>query len=136
MSDTTESIVRSQVHYSGWTRVSQLIIGIICMAMIANLQYGWTLFVNPIVGTYHFDKKALQYAFTIFVLFETWLVPFKGYAVDKIGPRFLIVIGGLLVGASWVLNAYASSLGNVLPGRCHRPSGGRPPSMEPVSAML
>ena len=49
----------------------QLVAGIICMAMIANLQYGWTLFVNPIVDTYHFDKKALQYAFTIFVLCET-----------------------------------------------------------------
>jgi len=22
--------------------------GILCMAMIANLQYGWTLFVDPI----------------------------------------------------------------------------------------
>src|SRR3954468_7980524 len=29
-------------------RWGQLIIGIICMSMIANLQYGWTLFVNPI----------------------------------------------------------------------------------------
>ncbi len=110
MSDATESLVQSQVEYSGWTRSAQLIIGIICMAMIANLQYAWTLFVNPIVATYHFDKKALQFAFTIFVLSETWLVPFKGYAVDKIGPRFLIVTGGLLVGASWVMNAYASSL--------------------------
>ena len=111
MSDATESIVQSQVQYTGGVRAFQLIIGIISMAMIANLQYGWTLFVNPIVETYHFDKKALQYAFTIFVLSETWLVPFKGYAVDKIGPRFLIVFGGLLVGASWVMNAYAASLG-------------------------
>ncbi len=80
------------------------------MAMIANLQYGWTLFVNPIAAKYHFDKKALQFAFTLFVIFETWLVPFKGYAVDKFGPRFLIGIGGVLVGASWVMNSYATSL--------------------------
>jgi len=26
----------------------QLFIGVICMASVANLQYGWTLFVNPI----------------------------------------------------------------------------------------
>jgi hypothetical protein len=24
----------------------QLILGVICMASVANLQYGWTLFVN------------------------------------------------------------------------------------------
>ena len=96
--------------YSARARWFQLIIGIACMAMIANLQYGWTLFVNPIAAKYHFDKKALQYAFTIFVVFETWLVPFKGYAVDRFGPRFLIVAGGVLVGASWVMNAYAETL--------------------------
>jgi len=108
--DANESVIEPHLHYSEKTRFAQLIIGIVCMAMIANLQYGWTLFVNPIVEAYHFDKRALQYAFTIFVVCETWLVPFKGYAVDKIGPRFLIVIGGPLVGASWVMNAYAASL--------------------------
>ena len=110
MSDAIESVAQPQVPYSEGSRLAQLVIGMICMAMIANLQYGWTLFVNPIVSTYHFDKKALQYAFTIFVLVKTWLVPFKGYAVDKIGPRFLVVTGGLLVGASWVMNAYAASV--------------------------
>ena len=25
----------------------QLIVGVICMACVANLQYGWTLFVDP-----------------------------------------------------------------------------------------
>jgi OFA family oxalate/formate antiporter-like MFS transporter len=29
------------------TRWTQLIIGIVCMAMIANLQYGWSYFVDP-----------------------------------------------------------------------------------------
>jgi hypothetical protein len=63
-------------HSSG-VRWFQLIIGVVCMAMIANLEYGWTLFVNPVASKYHFENHALQYAFTIFVLFETWLVPFK-----------------------------------------------------------
>jgi MFS transporter, OFA family, oxalate/formate antiporter len=61
------------------TRWGQLIFGIICMVMIANLQYGWTLFVNPIDQKYHWGRAAIQVAFTIFVLTETWLVPFEGY---------------------------------------------------------
>ena len=69
----------------GVSRWFQLIIGIVCMAMIANLQYGWTLFVNPIAGKYHFDKRALQYAFTIFVLFETWLVPSRAMPSISLG---------------------------------------------------
>ena len=88
----------------------QLIMGIVCMAMIANLQYGWTLFVNPIADKYGWSKAAIQVAFTIFILTETWLVPIEGWAVDKWGPRPVILFGGLLCGIGWVMNSYASTL--------------------------
>lgn len=88
----------------------QLILGIICMAMIANLQYGWTLFVNPISAKFGWSKASIQIAFTIFVVLETWLVPFEGYIVDKIGPKLIILLGGILCGIAWALNSVASSL--------------------------
>jgi len=88
----------------------QLFMGIVCMAMIANLQYGWTLFVNPISEKYGWTRAAIQVAFTIFVLTETWLVPFEGYLVDKYGPRPVVLVGGILCGIGWVMNAYANSL--------------------------
>jgi OFA family oxalate/formate antiporter-like MFS transporter len=88
----------------------QLLLGVICMCMIANLQYGWTLFVNPLHDKYHWSRAEIQVAFTIFVLTETWLVPLEGYLVDRFGPRPVTMVGGLLVGISWVMNAYADSL--------------------------
>src|SRR5712671_2906057 len=88
----------------------QLFLGIICMVMIANLQYGWTLFVNPIDQKYHWGRAAIQVAFTIFVLTETWLVPIEGYLVDRFGPRPVVLGGGLLCGLGWVMNAFAGSL--------------------------
>jgi OFA family oxalate/formate antiporter-like MFS transporter len=88
----------------------QLIIGIICMVMIANLQYGWTLFVGPIDAKFHWGKPSIQVAFTIFVLLETWLVPFEGYLVDRFGPRWIVVIGGTLCGIAWMINSVADTL--------------------------
>src|SRR5438445_1289717 len=88
----------------------QLVVGIIGMVMIANLQYGWTLFVQPIDDKFHFGRAAIQVAFTTFVLFETWLVPFEAYLVDKFGPQRLVAAGGLLVAAAWAVNANADSL--------------------------
>ncbi|GAB7545870.1 oxalate/formate MFS antiporter [Cupriavidus sp. CuC1] len=88
----------------------QLVFGVICMAMIANMQYGWTLFVNPIDDKYHWGRTAIQVAFTIFVVTETWLVPIEGYLVDKYGPRPVVVGGGLLCAIAWALNSVASSL--------------------------
>jgi OFA family oxalate/formate antiporter-like MFS transporter len=87
-----------------------LIFGIICMVMIANLQYGWTLFVGPIDAKYHWGRAAIQVAFTIFVLTETWLVPIEGYLIDKFGPRIMISISGVLVAVGWVINSVADSL--------------------------
>ena len=92
------------------TRWVQLILGIVGMVAIANLQYGWTLFVNPIDSKFHWGKAAIQVAFTLFVVAETWLVPFEGYLVDRFGPRWVVAIGGLLVGAAWWINSGASSL--------------------------
>lgn len=88
----------------------QLLIGIGCMAMVANLQYGWTLFVNPIADKHGWSKAAIQVAFTIFILTETWLVPVEGWAVDKFGPKLVVLCGGVLVGLGWVLNSFADSL--------------------------
>src|ERR1700722_12572147 len=91
-------------------RAFQLIIGIVCMVMIANLQYGWNLFVNPINQAHHWGRTAIQVAFSIFVLAETWLVPVGSWFVDRFGPRIVVMIGGLLVGLAWVIDSMAASL--------------------------
>ena len=99
-----------KVQASEGTRWGQLVFGIICMVMIANLQYGWTLFVGPIDQKYHWGRAAIQVAFTIFVLTETWLVPIEGYLIDKFGPRAMISASGVLVAIAWVINSVANSL--------------------------
>jgi OFA family oxalate/formate antiporter-like MFS transporter len=88
----------------------QLFLGVICMTMIANLQYGWTLFVNPINEKYGWGLPAIQVAFTIFVIIETWLVPIEGYLVDRVGPKVVGTVSGVLVAAAWMINSVADSL--------------------------
>jgi OFA family oxalate/formate antiporter-like MFS transporter len=88
----------------------QLGLGIVGMVMIANLQYGWTLFVNPIQDKFHWAKAAIQVAFTTFVFVETWLVPLEGYLIDRFGPGRITIAGGFLVGVSWAMNSIASTL--------------------------
>jgi OFA family oxalate/formate antiporter-like MFS transporter len=109
------SSVQADTHLGG-TEVTnsgrwlQLVFGVICMAMIANLQYGWTLFVNPIAEATGWTKAAIQVAFTLFVVTETWLVPVEGYLVDRFGPRPVVLGGGILCGLGWLLNAHADTL--------------------------
>ena len=88
----------------------QLVVGVICMVMIANLQYGWNLFVNPIDEAHHWGRAAIQVAFSLFVLTETWLIPIEGWFVDRYGPRVVVMFGGVLVGIAWAMNSVAASL--------------------------
>ncbi len=88
----------------------QLIFGVVCMCMIANMQYGWTFFVGPMQERHGWARPAIQIAFTIFVVTETWLVPIEGWFVDKYGPRIVVLLGGLLCAAGWVMNSYVTSL--------------------------
>ena len=88
----------------------QLVVGIICMVMIANLQYGWTYFVVPMNEAHQWGIPAIQVAFSLFVLTETWLIPIEGWFVDKYGPRVVVIVGGIFVALGWTMNAWADSL--------------------------
>ncbi len=96
------------------TRWSYLVICVICMVMIANLQYGWTLFVNPINKAHGWSIASIQVAFAIFIALETWLTPIQGWIVDSLGaqrgPKLMVGFGGIMVAIGWVINAYADSL--------------------------
>jgi len=92
------------------TRVVQLVAGIVCMVMIANLQYGWTLFVTPMNKAHGWAVADIQVAFSIFVALETWLTPIEGWLADRLGPKMIVAAGGALVAAGWILNSYADSL--------------------------
>jgi MFS transporter, OFA family, oxalate/formate antiporter len=93
----------------------QLVIGVICMVMIANLQYGWTLFVNPLDQRYHWGRAAIQVAFSIFVALETWLTPIEGWLADALGaqrgPKLVVAVGGVLFALGWIVNSVAGTLG-------------------------
>jgi len=98
------------VERSNAYRWGQLVLGIVCMAMVANLQYGWTLFVSPMEQKNHWGLTSVQLAFSIFVIVETWLVPVEGWLVDRFGPRPVVAGGAILAGLAWVMNSYATTL--------------------------
>jgi len=80
------------------------------MVMIANMQYGWTLFVRPMNAAHGWAIADIQIAFAIFIALETWLTPIEGWLADKIGPKIVVAVGGVFVGLGWIINSWADSL--------------------------
>jgi MFS transporter, OFA family, oxalate/formate antiporter len=107
----------SQTHAatsSSTGRWGQLGCCVACMVLIANLQYGWTLFVNPISQAHGWELAEIQFAFSLFIALETWLTPIEGWFVDimgpRIGPKIMVAFGGIMVAAGWIINSQAETL--------------------------
>jgi OFA family oxalate/formate antiporter-like MFS transporter len=88
----------------------QLVASLLAMIMIANLQYAWTLFVQPMQAGTGWSLGDIQFAFTLFILFQTWVQPLDGWLIDRLGPRGFISAAGLLCGLGWAGIGYATSL--------------------------
>jgi len=88
----------------------QLVGSLIAMIMIANLQYAWTLFVQPIQQATGWKLSAIQLGFTLYILFQTWVMPLEGWLIDRVGPRVFITIAGVLCGIGWTALAYVHTL--------------------------
>jgi len=107
LSDTASARVSNSFRWM------QLIIGLICMATIANLQYGWTYFVGPMAKAHSWEVAKIQIAFSIFIALETWLTPLEGWIVDSLGPRgpkLAVAFGAIFGSAGWLINSMATSL--------------------------
>src|SRR2546428_2260635 len=107
MADSTAAVASKASEPNRWMI---LFFSILSMVAVANFQYGWTLFVPPLQKHLKQEQALIQVTFTVFVLLETWLVPFEGWLVDKFGPKLLVAIGGVLAGLGWVGSGRAESL--------------------------
>jgi len=88
----------------------QLVSSLLAMIMIANLQYSWTLFVGPMQTATGWKLVDIQFAFALFILFQTWVQPLDGWLIDRLGPRLFISAAGVLCGLGWAGMGYAKSL--------------------------
>ncbi len=97
-----------------WFRLTA---AVVAMIMIANLQYAWTFFVEPlrvahnkVCGTDCWPLDGVQFAFFLFVAFETWMMPCSGWIIDLLGPRLFMTVAGLLCGIGWSMMGHANNL--------------------------
>ena len=106
-SATPDSLIHPSRIPNRWI---QLVAGIFAMMAVANLQYAWTVFTKPIQSHMHATLVSVQWTITLFIALETWLVPFEGYLVDRVGPRLMLGVGAIAVGLGWIGSGEAETL--------------------------
>lgn len=90
-----------------WFRLAA---AVAAMIMIGNLQYAWTLFVQPMMTGTGWKLSEVQWGFTFFIAVMTWSMPLSGWLIDRMGPRTFMTMAGILCGVGWASLGYARSL--------------------------
>jgi MFS transporter, OFA family, oxalate/formate antiporter len=88
----------------------QLVAGVVGMMMISSLQYAWTLFVPSFTESLKWSLPAVQFAFSLFIIFMTYLAPLTGYLLDRFGTRLFFTLAAFCVGIGWAALGSVKSL--------------------------
>src|SRR6516162_4480020 len=101
---------RREYKMNRWVRLWSAFVG---MVMIGNLQYAWTLFSQPMVEAHaqqHWQLSDVQWGFSLFIAIGTWAMPFLASFIDKLGPRLLMALSGVLCAVGWGSLGHVGSL--------------------------
>ena len=100
-------------------RWMQLIAAWCCRGDDCDLQYGWTLFVNPIKQTHGWAVGGHPGRLQPVCRAGNLAYPrYEGWLADRLGPKLLVAVGGVLVAIGWILNSYANELWILYLGAC------------------
>ena len=91
-----------------WT----VIIGGFLLNLMLGVVYAWSVFVRPLMESFGWTKTTATLPFTIFlVAFALMMIP-AGRAQDKMGPKKIAIVGGVLLGLGFILASFIGRFGN------------------------
>ncbi len=83
----------------------KVIAGAILVQVVLGTVYGFSVFVLPLQQEFGWDRTTTQWAFSLaLATFAAMMIP-AGRLQDRIGPRPVASLGGVLLGASFLLGA-------------------------------
>ena len=88
-------------------------IAAVVMQICLGAVYGWSVFVKPLVANYHWPLTRVSLAFTLAVAFLGVGTVIGGLWQDRVGPRKVATVAGVLYGIGYLVAAWASSTGSL-----------------------
>jgi OFA family oxalate/formate antiporter-like MFS transporter len=81
----------------------------VVMQLCLGAVYGWSVFVKPLIAAEHWSLTQVSLTFTLAVVFLGVGTVIGGLWQDRVGPRRVATVAGVLYGAGYMLAALAAS---------------------------
>ncbi|NKB72452.1 MAG: MFS transporter [Candidatus Latescibacteria bacterium] len=103
--NTGEDIVQLEGAEAKIVNRWSVVVGALVVQIVLGTVYAFSVFVRPLEAEFGWSRATTQWAFSIALAsFALAMIP-AGRLQDRIGPRKVASIGGLLLGLSFVLGA-------------------------------
>lgn len=87
-----------------------VVFGAVLLQVCLGAIYSWSLFNQPLMDKFGWTKDQVVMTYSIAIFVFAFSTIFSGRLADKIGPRKVATIGGVLYGTGMILASFASSL--------------------------
>ncbi len=92
-----------------WTIAVAAVIMQICLGAV----YGWSVFKIPLMRTQHWSETSVQLNFTLAIAFLGVGTVIGGLWQDRVGPRLVASVAGILYGIGYLVAAWGASAGSL-----------------------
>ena len=89
----------------GWT----VVLAALSINLILGVLYAWSVMGKALVAQWHWSKTDATLPFTVSTAAFALTMIFAGRWQDKIGPRYVAMLGGIILGAGLVLSSFAKT---------------------------
>lgn len=87
-----------------WLVVAGALIIQVCLGAI----YSWSVFVNPLKEAFSYTTTQTQMIFSLALATFAFTMIFAGRLQDKVGPRIVATVGGIVLGAGYVIASFSA----------------------------
>lgn len=86
-----------------WVFVAAGFLTMLCM----GTAYSWSIFSDPLRARFDLSSTRVLLPFTVFLVCYALWMPLAGRWMDRVGPRVLMTLGGLMIAAGYLLAGFA-----------------------------
>ena len=94
----------------GWT----VVLAALSINLILGVLYAWSVVGKALVLQWHWTRTDASLPFTISAVSFALMMIFAGRWQDKIGPRYVAMLGGIMLGLGLIASSFASMPGMML----------------------